>query len=160
MQWVESGMPRRVWLMWNTIAHPAPLTFSYGHFSSIFSQGQRHQVPDDWLILSHFHSTQSYQTVQLNQPESRWPKTTQDYPRWSMVRRKKTWYCFKVAQNDPWFNQIILMAIDDVPASLIQPSQSQTKLIVTSRIYEFEYNFFDCAKIKTFARKRALNIMW
>ena len=150
-------MPRRGWLMWNTIAHPAPLTFSYGHFSFHLFTGAA--PPSTWWLVDTF--TFSLHPIVSNcSTEPTRIKMTQDYPRWSMVRRKKTWYCFKVAQNDPWFNQIILMAIDDVPASLIQPSQSQTKRIVTSRIYEFEYNFFDCAKIKTFARKRALNIMW
>ena len=57
----------KFWAFVGRSVPPLPLTFSYGHFS----QGQRHQVPDDWLILSHFHLTQSYQTVQLNQPESR-----------------------------------------------------------------------------------------
>ena len=48
--------------MWNTIANPAPLTFSYGHFSFPIKLGAPPSA-DQRLIVSLFHSMYSYEAV-------------------------------------------------------------------------------------------------
>ena len=60
------GMPRPGWLMWNTIADPAPLTFSYGHFSPICSTNILlwllfFNLTTKYLSISHSHSAQFLQ---------------------------------------------------------------------------------------------------